>query len=468
MAVDPVEKSSHQESRSNLKSQSSESYPQPSFPQAPSGKPSCLARASYIPNEVFEVTKDQQWMSVFSEVTGIASQVCEFTANSKAMEAVPFLSFAVAPIYMTHAFANAFQRLKMVAVAIRAHSVAMIIFNLGQAIDAVGNAIGNITKSLSGGFTLVGVGTLVSGIFFTLILPIILIVTGTIGGIMQGWSFGKNAKALYDFNQQAKQSDSEVKALLSVLDYIHGPSQPEDIENKKAQALFKLEKSNFKNAHFTSRDRQKAIQKNTVDTLLEKHDLQLVGAVKALIKSKDLDSVIQRQLQTIEEKKTLEPAIELLKRMESLLQAILTTEENGINQVDEIVEISDVVEKLFTNPSLAVIWKQEGVEELLTEIKKNKGELQALKNGILQDGQKVVTLMRSEIHRAILMSVISLLIASLVFTSGILPLVYHTKQVKLIASVMALSSSGLYIVSVIFNKKVSLEQFHRAHLFLHR
>ncbi len=315
--------------------------------------------ARSIPQSILEFFKDEQWMAFIVELFGIASEALELVGNI-AGEVVPFVTIASSPFYVGHAVKSSKESLEMTREAAHTHQVGESFFWFGKAADSVGTAIGEMAKPFSGGFDLAGLtGRHVAlGVTFTTIIPIILMVCGTIGTIGEGVATVRANNELNAFNERIKSDD-----LKDILRYIQGH-----------EAASILERKLFEENHFSS-DERKEFLVNKAKEILQK-----------------------------------------MEKLDQLYKALYLPED-------------PVFEEAFRN---------------------NREALNAA-------AKEIIHMSQAEIHRVMSYHVVLLSIAILLLISGTLLLIPHHHEIGVI---LALSSGGLTITQIIFDKSVSQQSFY--------
>ncbi len=145
----------------------------------------------------------------------IASKTLQVT-GSAAAQYVPYLSIANAPI-------SIYRLLKQISGHVRTLKVANVakerLFWSMRIIGAVGDTIGGIVKPFVGGAALAGLNQIKQVQFtFNKVLPIILLVTDTIGMIASAWRLGRTIQEYKRFNADTRPVNDFYAEKLSGID----------------------------------------------------------------------------------------------------------------------------------------------------------------------------------------------------------------------------------------------------------
>lgn len=412
-------------------------------------------RLKKIPRQCLEFFKDEEWMSLIVDFFGIASRSLEFAGNVGA-KYVPYLSIASSPFYLYHALKNSKERFLLMWAAAKTARVADTIFWFGRAIDSTGTALSDISKPFAGGFELGGltVKHFALGITFTLVIPIILIVFGAIGGVSKGWALIRTQKVLKRFNQEAEKQDGSLKMLAETLEYLQGPQL---ISTNPKE--FILNQTHFNENHFTNAPRREAVQAR-IQALLGHHDLHKVRSSIERIVSHDVEEAVHPILEELENVrkpesiKELESPLMLLQDIQSLQKKLVTESASEFQLLDETLGLYR-----------RLLGHVDETEELYEEIKRNCDELQILKDEILREGGEIIGTVRSEIHRKLCYHALFLLMATITLISGVLLLYGKYSQ---IGYGLALASSCLNLIYVLFEKKVSQQTFYKMDRYIQK
>ncbi len=439
----------------------------------PEKSASLWRRVTDIPKGVLEICRDSQWTQLLTEMMGLAAQICE-TQGGHAHEAIPFLAALVAPFSLPNALRSAYERLRMVKAAAKTQYYAQMLFWGARAIDCLGAVVGNVSKSLVGGFNILGVGSYVSGVLFTLIFPIILVIVGAIAGIAQGCFLWKNARALKNLNEKERLADQNLKVLVELLDYVQGPKAALQKEGENvdhlAQERLMVEQQIYQDSHFSNETRMQAMQKR-IEALLTEHDIHEIVSLREKILTLETTHTIQNKLK--EAGGSLQPdstnpqtceALSLLKEIESLYGKLLESD-HEISTMDEMISFYEKMPSLFSQPSLQTYWDKDRlcIDQLQSDLGRSQQELVRMRQTYVSTGKEAISHMRSELHRTLLVNATLLLIAALVFTSGVLSL--SSSKYHLVTSVLSFSSTGLGVACLLLDKHISHDQFHRLQAF---
>ncbi|MEZ5314639.1 MAG: hypothetical protein R3E91_00265 [Chlamydiales bacterium] len=384
-------------------------------------------RTTNLPTRCLNFFKDEGYMSFIVDLFGISTQSLDLIGNVAAGYA-PYLSIASSPFYLYHALKNSKERFQLMWRAAKTAQISDAVFLFGQGIDSTGTAISDVTKPFANGFYLAGLTSqhLVLGICFTLILPIILIVFGTIGGICKGWSMIRTQKVLRQFNDISKLEDSSFEALNKVLGHLLG----EDLVKKDLKKT-NLSLTLFNENHFTNTDRRKVIQ----DRICE---------------------LKKKEIHFFKTNKSFSPSIK---------KDIQPSDEEDLNDLTDFQSIGMFLDEYET--SLENLNKD--INPLdngnFQEVKESIKKLKEFRKEITAERKEIIGLTRSEMHRKICYHALFILMALMTLTAGILLI---QNQYANIGRILNITTSTLSIGYVIFEKTVSQKSFYKIDSYLHK
>ncbi len=381
---------------------------------------SLKSQARAISRKCVDLLNDEQLICLIVSFLGVAIRGLQFAGNIGG-EFLPYLGILSSPFRLYHAARSANGRLKLLMCAASTGQVAEAIFWFARSVDTVGKGISSSVKPFAGGVQLAGasVSHMGLGVTFTLVLPIVLIACGAVGGVAKGWATLRTAQVLRQFNQETEKQDGTLKALGEVLDYLQGPV-PDVLEGSKQSIL--AEKY-FNENHFTNDSRREALQQRAAQ-LMQKNPVNIWSYVERL---------------------------HALKRTE-VYGLHLASASSQLQLIDELITVYD---KILAGESTGITG----------EMRCKRAELVALKQELMQEGEEIIGTVRSEIHRKLLYHTVLLIIAVLTVTSGSLLLVPHLHTA---GYALSMSSGGLFVLYILFDKLVSQERFYKIDRFLQR
>lgn len=419
--------------------------PTPSVKKKP--KISLKRRVIQIPQKFLAFFMDEQWMSVIVDFFGIASRVLGLIGNVGG-KFVPYLSIASSPFYLFHAIGHSKERFQLMYAAARTARIADTIFWLGRGIESFGSAVSDIVKPFGGGFELAGLTArhLAIGIVFTMVIPVVLIVFGAIGGVAKGWSLIRTGKVLREFNKRAEKQDGSLEELAEILEYLQGPQVV-----KKKSRDFILQEKHFNENHFTNDQRREAVQAR-IRFLMHHHDLQQIR-IDGDVEKTARDIIEEHLLDTKTEgiHTNLDPQLQLIENIQELYGKLFTESTTELRMMDDTLKLYKQLLSLI----------EEG--ELKEEIEEKYNNLLDLKKEILREGGEIIGTVRSEIHRQLCYHAFFILLAAITLTAGVLLLTPYYHHVGF---ALAISSSGLSVLQVLFDKTVSQKTFYKMDRFL--
>jgi hypothetical protein len=404
-----------------------------------------------------------QIVNFFLEVFGLVIKCVKFTNDRMVSEVIPYLTCAAIPFSLALAGRRTYIRLKFLVAALRAHDFVNAVFFLSQAVDMIGTLLGSISKTFAGGAKFLGIGENPAlTLIFKSVVPIIMIVVGALGMVVDTWFLGKNLWALKKFHKADKGYDKKVDRLLATLDYLKGPKSTasrlnadgtykKDGEYKSEFHQSQVDKWIFKENHSTNDKRFKDFQ-TKISKFLERQNLQ---------DASDILTDINAEIKTLKDAAGDE--------IHPLLQ--------------ELFAISDHMDELSQGQELALIFRLTSLfGELSSYIEENesltpedKAQLQTLVSGHLEglqtlekdlhEGLLLVGIAKGELHRKIVYRIISIFVSAMVLTSGILFLM-GPHQYMLPAQIISIASSGINILRFLFDRSIYQENMGRIEEFL--
>lgn len=311
-----------------------------------------------------------------------------------------------------------------------------------------------------------------------------MVVTGAIGALSEGWALWKNMKILKEFNKKA-EIDGSLDALVEALEFLQGPNEPHPQEDEDADtvakkefgrlhAQYEVEKELRKMGLYTTDDRQTET-KESIESLFRGHDLHLVQSLKEQLSEKEVKEAVEDFLmQSIEKlsKKSqikrdpeVKEVLNLANDVQELYGHLLLSanEENPrafASLIEEEITLYEKIDQLFHEPKIKSLWKEDVVlSDLSNTFEENIQSLRELKNSLLNDGESLLAVSKSEIHRVLFYNALSILLSLLFLVAGVLMIV--APQHHLIATILSVSASVTGLAKIIFDKKIDREQFHK-------
>lgn len=428
------------------------------LPEVDHSKPSWHARASKIPMKCRDFFLDAQNMQLIVEFFSIASQVCRL-ANSSMSQAIPYLNIVSSPFYLYHAVSMAKNRFELMIQACRVSKIAEIFFWAGRGVDAIGSTLSDVVKPLGSGIQLLGFDHIPAiGVLFSFVIPIVLMVCGTIGGVTETWALIRAGKTLHQFNEKVHGNEKTLEGLAELLVYLQGPQPAQTMEgeevDKKVHAQFELDKRRFNDTHFSSDARREAVQAKIYARLHQ------VRSMKERVLSDEVKGTVSLIFKDFEQAKAsykgMQAAVKLIEEIEELYGLLLLNEEGSeFRWINDTKRLYEKFLSLLTEERYTPVWgdNQALRDMLLMDV--NNG-LEALQ-GLELDGKEIIDTVRSEIHRLICTHAISILLGVMAFTAGILYLI--SADYQMIATYLSLASNIVAVSSILFNKFVSQERF---------
>lgn len=368
---------------------------------------------------------DWQMMLVILDLFGATSKAATLLGERGA-QLVPCLNLFAAPTYLYHAASKAYTRFSLMVSAFKVGRVADGFFWGARGMDSLCTAVGTISKSTSGVCQLLGWGTQATfGLIFAVILPIVMLILGTIGGIAQGVLLWKNYQGLKHFNET--RGEGSLKSLVETLNYLQGPRQSvlkADLgTDQAAQKCFhEVGEQTHICTHFSSEERYESLSAK-------------LDALRASLST-------QKQLLQTKES-SFNQAMAGFEQVQGIFERLLEAKPG--EEFSLIEEMKALYDKLLDMPHLP--------GELKALIEKNRAELTA----VIREGNALVQMSRSDMERALCYNALFLLLSLIFVTNGILMLA--SPEHAAIASYMAIGSALLEIGYVLFDKTVSMEQF---------
>lgn len=377
-----------------------------------------------IPIGTTSLFYDPLRMLFLLQTWGIASRVCTLLQGSSA-STVPYLGILAAPTFLYHAAQRTSHRLGVMICAVSTGRLADAFFWGGRAADSLGTAVGTSNRTFSGIMRTSGLAEkMLTGLLFTAILPILLVVLGVMGTVSQAGGLWRSRSALRAFDEKASGDDE--RACARFLNFLHEHNVlTTTIAPTAAQ---KVEIQNFKQHHFTNDQRGAQILQK-VATLLNTTQRKLLSPLAQLQKAQEVctEAKIVHRITTLLENaqnaSTPEDFLAMLSEMSALYGAL----------ADHI-------------PDAALM-------------KEKRAEVRACRDWVLQEGSVIKEEMRAEIHRAILYHAIFFIAAALFLAEGILLMQNPTALTTNLP--VGLTACILEAGVIIFERTVSKEDFMR-------
>lgn len=378
------------------------------------------------PHCFLAIFKDEEAMRGVIETFNIAIRAFQLS-GSILREYVPYLTIASSPFYLYHAFKESKDNVQFAKSAVRTRQYADFFFWFSRGINSIGSALSDLIKPFAGGAELAGLTTKnpTLQIAFSWVIPIVLIVSGAIGGIAKTWAFLRTKKDLKLFNEKVPKQYGTVSHLNEMMAYLKGPQEGTD-----------LEKARFKESHFTNHQRRESVLNRVAN--LQKNP----GWKNVRLKIFRLPALSENVSNT------------LIQDSQQLLDKVQNEENTPFDLIDETL---GVYKRLLD--------EMDKKHELYAEISKNNEELVAFKEEILREGKAIIGTVKSEIYRRLLYHSLFILMAALTVTAGVLILQGHYARVGYILSLVG---SGINIGYTIFERTVSQESFYKLYWYLEK
>lgn len=371
------------------------------------------SQVSPIKGGVLALCTDSDLALTLLEATGITATVCN-EIGADATAAVPFLGLIAAPLYLHHAVKSAYERLKLMVEAIKTKNVASAVFWAGRGLDAFGTALGNTSKTVAAALDLAKLGShAVAALLMLKVIPISLIVIGAISWIFEAWALVRSVKALSEFNHRAASADEDLEKLADLFKFLRGP-KPEASE---------LVQTEFQ-GNFFSKDHRVVEIKQRIEDLFSHQELKLAETMRNAIYNR-VDTQFADDLESI----GIISGV-----MESLSQG-----EDEVRLLHRLLALKEAHPNWLTTQQ----WAQ----------------LEQLRQKVLEAGNEITETMRSEIHRVVFYSTLSVLLSMLSVVSGSMVMIDPSTQS--ISTFMSISGGAINMSSLIFDKAVDQKSFHR-------
>lgn len=225
----------------------------------------------------------------------------------------PFLNVLVAPIYLSNAYTSCKSSFGSMKQAIKTKRASDIFFYGALGVNYLGEAIGGLGKVFCGGVKVLGVAeSVTTGLFFTLILPIILIVTSVIGLVSFFQLMTRAVDAREDLEEKIKAARDNLQKRIELLMELGG--------EKGSDELTQLRMKNFQQTHFSSEERFDVFK----EEVLKLNPEQIYDKLAALrdeirVKNPDLIESIEKS----QREGSLEGLVAVLAQLEGKLQSPL-------------------------------------------------------------------------------------------------------------------------------------------------
>ncbi|MCH9625636.1 MAG: hypothetical protein S4CHLAM123_08130 [Chlamydiales bacterium] len=206
---------------------------------------------------------------------------------------------------------------------------------------------------------------------------------------------------------------------------------------------YELELRFFKDTHFTNDSRREMIQER----------------IQFLLGHRDLDNIqlVQKKLLG-EEVKGL---IAMTKDVSDLYQNLLDPNRTHFQNIETALCLYEQLIQAHGKLNL----EEESIQNLVVEMKEGFDALTELKNSLLQEGESILELSESEIHRILMQNAVTILIATLSLIAGALFLL--PGSCPMVASALAITSACFTVINILFDKNVSQERFLALERFFH-
>lgn len=189
---------------------------------------------------IFNINIPESLLDIF----GSALKICSFLGLQGVGE-LSYLTLATAPLHLVYASIESYQRLKLLATAIKAHDLFASVFFVFLSIDSFGSALGDISRAFVGGMEFIGIpNNPIFPIVSSLVLPIMMMVLSGISATIDSVALGENIYALHQFNKKTRNSSA-----IEVLEYLRGPQKRADEIDERKIAQHKIDSWKFEQYH---------------------------------------------------------------------------------------------------------------------------------------------------------------------------------------------------------------------------
>lgn len=213
---------------------------------------------------------DDRWMLFLVLFFGVATQSFSLVGGGIATYA-PYLSIISSPLYLVHALRESQQQTKLIGTGVKAHNVALTVFFLVGALSSIGTALGDVTKPFAGGIALAGLsahGTL--AFIAHHVLPLLMIVTGGIGGLASILTFWRMHVENEKFREKPMDDFQRMAEILRPIE----ATDPKSLllEEKRQSCFFSnAEMRQVLETKFKERESQTRVQIQKILTKMQAH-----------------------------------------------------------------------------------------------------------------------------------------------------------------------------------------------------
>lgn len=356
-------------------------------------------------------------------ITSKVGTILKTEGYSELAGAIPVLNMITAPIFLVQSLDKAKERLKLMIEAIIVMRFSDAFFWGTKLSESASFALGSTVK---GAFALTALGLLpakiVASTIFTFILPLMSVLTGSLGMGSHALSLWKSAHILKTIEERREKSD--LNGIIDLLDYLQGP-HPSKEDSYSANAIAHLEEKNFLSAHATSKARFHAIE-------------QKIKGIDFASKLKAARAALS-DLVNDEKMKSAEVNLKDLHALYGRL--VLSSPAEALREIEPMIAL---FERFENTP----------VQEIA---RKHKESLYSIRRQIEREGVEILDEAISEIHRVLFYEALILLLMSLIVTANAIGILYPNSVV--LTTSIYIGTSVLFIARDIFDDKISSEEF---------
>ena len=194
---------------------------------------------------------------VMIETIGSVSRVCAFFQPVEGI--VPYFAIATLPFHLVRSGRESYAFLKLFVLAVKVNYVGYALLFVIQGVDRALCTLSLVNRIFLGGVSFRGVESLTFCYsFFSIVLPILMIVFSAVTAIGDTISLLDNLRVLKDFNKKAREGPGKLA------EYFQGPAQPPEDADAQTIAKYKVDKWLFDFYHSTSDKRFTSLQEQFV------------------------------------------------------------------------------------------------------------------------------------------------------------------------------------------------------------
>jgi len=352
-----------------------------------------------IGSKAYSIGTDTNWGRAAIICMGVTSRTLECIGDG-ADAYVPLLALVtISPINLITAVKKAIQHFHTAFCAFSVKQFADGFYFSNRAFCSVGMTLNIVVKPLAGGVTITKIGH-IAPISFTMVkvLPIVQIAISTLTGFVEAWTVVRTVKELRRFNHRVSQLDGSIAELEKLLIEMQNPSERNPTPSAADVRLWKLQTALYED-HFSLNSRRGEFQ----------------AELNQLLKS------LEKSLYEYYDADSHQAAFALLEADLAFCEGLLEE-----NPAAEILQAS-------------------------------RDDLLLIKTTFMTQGHKLISSMRAEMHRKLIMTTISLMLSATSIASGLL--FFLTPQYHNLAVGLSLGSVGVEFITILFEKLVSRERY---------